>query len=95
MSATLEKLRLPLGSIVVDIGLVLTLAFTAGHMTNRFEAMDARLGKVEEREVAERLPERTAILEQRAALYDRDRQEILLALQRIETKLDQKVDKRQ
>ncbi len=90
----LEKFRIPLGSMVVDIGLVLTLAFVAGQMTNRFETMDARLAVVESRTQAERLSERTAILEQRASQYDRDRSEILDALHRIESKLDDKVDKR-
>jgi len=89
-----DKLRMPLGSMVVDIGLVLTLAFIAGQMTNRFESMDARLSTVEGRALAERLSERTAILEQRAGQYDRDRSEILDALHRIEAKLEEKADKR-
>jgi hypothetical protein len=90
----LERFRIPLGSLVVDLSLVLFLAFTAGQIANRFEAMDDRLAVVESRTQAERLSERTAILEQRASQYDRDRSEILDALHRIESKLDEKVDKR-
>ncbi len=89
-----DKLRIPLGSLLVDSALVLTLVFTAGQMTTRFEAMDSRLAAVESRSINERLPERTALLEQRAAQSDRDRIEIIDALHRIEAKLDQKMDKR-
>jgi hypothetical protein len=89
-----DKLRIPLGSLVVDGALVLFLAFTAGQMTNRFEAMDARLAAVEARGINDRLPERAALLEQRMAQGERDRAEILDALRRIETKLDSKQDKR-
>jgi hypothetical protein len=95
MAAMLDRLRMPLGSIVVDFGLVLTLVFTAGQMTNRFEAMDRRLAAMEQRAQTDRLTERTALLEQRAVQYDRDRTEILDSLRRIELKLDGKADKRQ
>ncbi len=90
----LDRLRIPLGSLLVDSALVLTLVFTAGQMTSRFEAMDSRLAAVESRSINERLPERTALLEQRMAQGERDRAEILDALHRIEAKLDQKMDKR-
>lgn len=93
MAAVLEKLRLPMGSMIVDSMLVLTLAFTAGSITNRLEALDDRVITIEQRESDNRLVERTAILEQRAALSERDRNEILAALQRIEAKIDQKMDK--
>lgn len=94
MPAVLDKLKIPVGSLVVDLSLVLFLAFTAGQMTNRFEAMDARLADVEQRTNSERLAERTALLEQRASQGERDRAEILDALHRIEAKLDGKADKR-
>lgn len=93
MAAVLEKFRIPLGSLVVDGALVLFLAFTAGQMTNRFEAMDQRLISVEQVRDRENLAQRTAVLEQRAGLYDRDRTEILDSLRRIEVKLDGKQDK--
>lgn len=89
----MDRLRVPVGSLVVDGALVMFMAFTAGQMTNRFEAMDKRLAAVEARTATENLPQRTAVLEQRAALYDRDRAEILDALRRIEARLDAKVDK--
>lgn len=94
MPEVLERFRIPLGSIVVDGVMVLTLVFMAGKMTSRFEAMDARLATVESRTIADRLPERTALLEQRMAQGERDRTEILEALHRIENKLDGKADKR-
>lgn len=93
MAAVLEKLRIPVGSVVVDIGLVVTLFFTAGQMTSRFEAMDRRLAAVESNMAGEKLSERTAVLERRADQNERDRAEILDALHRIESKLDGKQDK--
>ena len=93
MPSVLEKLRMPLGPFFVDVGLVIYLAFSAGQMTKQFDTMDRRLAAVELRTSTERLAERTALLEQRAAQYDRDRSEILEALHRIETKIDGKVDK--
>ena len=93
MPEILDKLRMPLGSLVVDAGLVLTLAFTAGQITSRLEAMDLRLARVEQSDRADRIPERMATLESKAAQCDRDRAEILDALHRIEAKLDGKADK--
>ena len=93
MADLLDKLRMPLGSLVVDAGLVLTLAFTAGQITSRLEAMDLRLAAVEQADLADRVPERMATLESKAAQADRDRAEILEALHRIEAKLDGKADK--
>ena len=93
MPEILDKLRMPLGSLVVDAGLVLTLAFTAGQITSRLETMDLRLAAVEQADRADRVPERMATLESKAAQADRDRAEILEALRRIEAKLDGKVDK--
>lgn len=93
MNDVLGKFRIPVGSLIVDGALVLTLVFSAGQMTSRFEAMDRRLAAVESRTDAERLPERTALLEQRMAQGERDRTEILEALHRIEARLDAKADK--
>lgn len=93
MAAVLEKFRIPLGSLAVDGALVLTLVFSAGQMTSRFEAMDKRLSATEQSRDRENLAQRTAVLEQRAGLYDRDRTEILDSLRRIEVKLDSKADK--
>ena len=93
MPEILDKLRMPLGSLVVDAGLVLTLAFTAGQITSRLETMDLRLAAVEQSDRADRIPERMATLESKAAQCDRDRAEILDALHRIEAKLDGKADK--
>ena len=93
MPEILDKLRMPLGSLVVDAWLVLTLAFTVGQITSRLETMDLRLAAVEQADRADRVPERMATLESKAAQADRDRAEILEALRRIEAKLDGKVDK--
>ena len=94
MTGVFDKLRFPLGSVVVDIGLVMYLIYGAGQMTERFDAMDRRLASVERTAVDEKLAQRTAILEQRVGQIDRRADEILESLHRIENKLDGKADKR-
>ena len=97
MPPILEKLRMPIGSLVVDSALVLTLAFTAGHMTSQFTAMDQRLMVVEKQRADDRLAERMAVQERATASLDGEqdqlRIEILARLSRIEDKLDAKQDK--
>lgn len=94
MAAVFDRLRLPIGSVVVDIGLVMYLIYGAGQMTERFDAMDRRLASVEKSATDEKLAQRTAILEQRVVQIDRRADEILESLHRIENKLDAKADKR-
>lgn len=93
MAGVFDKLRIPAGSLAVDVSLVVYIAFMGGQTLNRFEAMDSRIAHVEQTLQAERLSERTSLLEQRAGQAERDRAEILDALHRIEAKLDSKADK--
>lgn len=93
MPALSEKFQIPLGSMIVDGALVLMLAFTAGQMTTRFQAMDDRLISVEQSVARQDFSPRLATVEQRLAVAERDRVEILEALHRIELKLDGKADK--
>lgn len=98
VASRLSKLKIPAGSLFIDIGLVLILSYTAGQMTNRFEQMDKRLANLEQSQTSEKPSERIAILERRADEADkkseRDRIEILAYLQRIEARLNDKADKK-
>lgn len=89
----LSRFRVPLGPLVADLGVVGIMVFSAGQLVSRLELMDRRVAILEARASSDRISERTAMLEQRAAVYDRDRAEILDALHRIEAKLDGKADK--
>lgn len=82
------RFRVPLGSLVVDIGLVLTLVFATGQMTERFVIMDQRLAKIEAISAEAKIQS----LELRMAQAERDRRElkddIVKRLERIELLLD-------
>lgn len=82
------RFRVPLGSLVVDIGLVLTLVFATGQMTERFVIMDQRLAKIESISAEAKIQS----LELRMAQAERDRRElkddIVKRLDRIESLLD-------
>lgn len=93
MAAVLEKFRIPIGSLVVDGALVLTLVFTAGQMTSRFELMDKRLAYIESTASTEKLAQRTAVLEQRANQSEATLGRIEGKIDRIDQKLDGKADK--
>lgn len=93
MTEFLQKIRVPLGPLLADGVIVASLIFTAGQMLNRFEAMDARLAEIEK----DKLSERTALAEQRLNAVEQalqlQRLEIIRRLDRIEDKLDNKVDR--
>ena len=88
------KLRIPVGSLVVDLSMVLFLAWAGGRLVEKLDQIDKRVAKIETAAAAQNTDARLMVLEQRAAQAERDRTEILDALHRIETKLDSKVDKR-
>ena len=85
---TAAKFRVPLGSLIVDGALVLTLVFSTGQMMERFDTMDRRLQNIEELQAETRL----SALEMRANQSDRYQSElkndIVKRLDRIETMLD-------
>ena len=97
MPPMLDKLRMPIGSLVVDAALVLTLAFTAGHMASQYTAMDQRLAVVEKQSSDSRLAERMAVQERATASLDGEqdqlRVEILSRLARIEDRINAIADK--
>lgn len=82
------RFRVPLGSLIVDGALVLTLVFSTGQMLERFGQMDRRMQQIEELQAATRL----STLEMRATQMERYQAElkvdIVKRLDRIETLLD-------
>lgn len=93
MSELTQKLRVPLGPLMADLAIVASLIFTAGQMLNRFETMDKRISVMEQ----DKLSQRAAISERRLDMVEQtavlQRQEIIDRLDRIEDKLDNKVDR--
>lgn len=83
-----QRFRVPLGSLIVDGALVLTLVFSVGQMLERFEQMDRRIADIEHLEAATRLN----ALEMRAMQVERYqgelKQDIVKRLDRIEALLD-------
>jgi hypothetical protein len=84
----IARFRVPLGSLIVDGALVLSLVFSTGQMMERFDTMDRRMQQLEELQAASRL----STLEMRATQMERYQSElkvdIVKRLDRIETLLD-------
>ena len=83
-----DRLKIPVGSLLADSALVLTLVFSTGQMMERFEAMDTRLQRIESLQSETRI----GALELRANQSDRYQAElkndIVKRLDRIEALLD-------
>lgn len=82
------RFRVPIGSLIVDGALVLSLVFSTGQMLERFDTMDKRLRQIEDLQSATRI----TALEMRSAQMERYqselKQDIVKRLDRIETLLD-------
>lgn len=89
----MSRFRVPLGSLVVDGALVLTLVFSTGQMMERFDQMDHRVQEIEHIEASTRL----SALEMRSTHMERYQNElkadIVKRLDRIEDMLDQSLRK--
>jgi hypothetical protein len=92
-SALLNKFRVPVGPLMADLILAASLIFTAGQMTQRFEAMDKRIAKMEEDKLAQRAEVSERRLDMVEESSQRQRVEIISRLDRIEDKLDSKQDR--
>lgn len=84
----ITRFRVPLGSLIVDGALVLSLVFSTGQMLERFDQMDRRMQQLEHLEAATRLH----ALEMRSTQMERYqselKQDIVKRLDRIEILLD-------
>jgi hypothetical protein len=94
MGLDLDRLRLPLGSIVVDTGLVIALVITNAQLVERMKAFDDRLVLVEKTAVTitPQANARISVIERENAIQDRDldqfRQEVTHKLEVQDQKLD-------
>lgn len=88
MSAPVDfsKLRVPLGSLVVDASLVLALIWWGATMTQRLEEMSRRIETVEAVKIQPEADRRIAVIEARLA-------DQTSRLQSIEDKLDRALDR--
>jgi hypothetical protein len=82
------RFRVPIGSLIVDGALVLSLVFSTGQMLERFDTMDKRVRQIEELQAATRIN----ALEMRSTQMERYqselKQDIVKRLDRIEVLLD-------
>lgn len=83
-----SRLRVPIGSLLVDVGLVLTLIYSAGQLTQRLEHLSERVAAVEQYHVRTNGDARIYVLERRAEEMAEFKLEIRDQLTRIESKVD-------
>lgn len=81
-----SKLRVPLGSLVVDASLVLALIWWGATMTQKLEEMSRRIETVEQVKIQPEADRRIAVIEARLA-------DQTTRLQSIEDKLDRVLDR--
>jgi len=84
--------KVPAGSIAIDIGLVLMLAYSAGQWTKAVEALDARLQRLESMQILPESARRLSVLEAQMQHLESERAILMAQLSRIEDKLDQHMD---
>jgi len=82
-----SKLRVPVGSLVVDASLVAALIWWGASMTSRLEAMNKRLDVVEQIKIQPEADRRIAVIEARMT-------DNTVRLSNIESKLDRLLEKR-
>lgn len=85
----------PLGSIVLDVALVVYMAYTAGQMTNAVASLGERMTRLElvapDREIAvlkTQVAGNTALALSVQQAQMRDREELLARFDRLESKID-------
>jgi hypothetical protein len=83
----IQKFKVPPGSLVVDMALVIGLVYAMGQMTERLEGISQRLEVVESVKIQPEADRRIAVIEaQMASQTER--------LKSIETKLDRVLERR-
>lgn len=83
----IQKFKVPPGSLVVDMALVIGLVYAMGQMTERLEGISQRLEAVESVKIQPEADRRIAVIEaQMASQTER--------LKSIETKLDRVLERR-
>ena len=83
-----QRFRVPLGSLLVDAGLVLALAFISGQTLQRLEQMDVRLSSLETQNHDSRIG-RLETRQEAVEAYQKElKADIVARLERIERLLD-------
>jgi len=82
------KWKVPAGSLVVDIGLVIALIWTVSGMQEAVKNLDRRVVAIETRDITPGAERRIAVIEAAIARQDLDRAEMIKLLNRIDDKLD-------
>ena len=60
-----SRLRVPLGSLAVDIALVIAVIYSAGQMTEKLEQIDRRVEAIESMKITPEADRRIAVVESR------------------------------
>lgn len=84
--------KIPAGSIVIDVGLVLLIVYAAGQWTKAVENLDERLRKIENVQIMPESARRLSVLEAQIQHMDTDRVTMMTQLQRIEDKIDSHIN---
>lgn len=90
----LSRFRVPLGSIVIDAGLVISLVHGMGQVTEKLQAVDMRLQAVEAtaHSITPQADARLRVIERENAIQDRDldkfREDMVRRLDAQDQKLD-------
>jgi len=88
MAFDISKIRVPIGSLVVDAALVISIIYGAGQLTERLEQLSQRVSAMESQSIQPEADRRIALLEMSAHTSEQ-------RLQRIEDKLDRVLERRQ
>lgn len=92
--STLDKFRVPLGSLVVDASLVVALIWWGATMTERLEQMSRRIDSLDGRGTQVQADRRLAVIETQQADDNRNMAEIREHLLRVEEKVDRLLERR-
>lgn len=85
-SLNLSKLRVPIGSLVVDASLVIALIWWGASMTEKFSVLSKRMDMIEQVKIQPEADRRIAVIESRMV-------DTTVRLQSIEAKLDRILEK--
>lgn len=94
MALDLSRFRVPPGSLLVDVGLVISLVYGMGQITEKLMAMDMRLQAVEQtaHSITPQADARLRVIERENVIQDRDLSEfkgdIVKRLDQMDSKLD-------
>ncbi len=93
MAVDLTKFRVPLGSLVVDMAMVVSLIWWGATLTQRLEEMTRRIDGLDGQTMHVQADKRLSIVETRQGDVDRQLAEIKSQQARIESKIDRLLER--